>query len=105
MTNTYSWFIYEMETYPMFNGFPNFVSKIRWKYTAASEDGFSSNIEGMNTFNQESGNGYIDYYSLTESEVFLWLDSTNDIFQLQSRLDVIIEEKRNPPVVVLPLPW
>ena len=102
---TYTWYIYEMETIPNYNGQQNFVSKIYWRYNAVSNDGFVANIESISTFNEQNGTNYTQYSDLTQDLVIGWLEVTNNMSELQYKLDCIINEKRNPPVVVLPLPW
>jgi len=101
----YTWYIYEMETIPNYNGQQNFVSKIYWRYNAVSNDGFVANIEGISTFNSQNGTNYTQYSDLTQDLVIGWLEISNDMSDLQYKLNSIINEKRNPPVVVLPLPW
>ena len=105
MGNTYRWYIYEMEVIPEFEGLQNFVTKIKWRYNATNENGLTSNIEGMTTYNEINEETYIDYFSLTEDEVRMWLDSQENILELQSKLDSNIFEKNNPVVQTLPLPW
>lgn len=101
----YTWYIYEMEAIPNYNGEQNFVSKIYWRYNAVSSDGFVANIESISTFNSQNGTNYTQYSDLTQDIVIGWLETTNDMSDLQYKLNSIINEKRNPPVVVLPLPW
>lgn len=105
MANTYRWYIYEMEVIPNLNGLINFVSKISWRYNATNENGVSSNIEGITTYNDENGAEYIDYYSLTEEEVNNWLNNQENIIELQNKLDNMINDIINPVVITLPLPW
>jgi len=102
---TYTWYIYEMENIPNYNGQQNFVSKIYWRYNAVSNDGFVANIESISTFNEQNGTNYTQYFDLTQDIVIGWLETSNDMSDLQYKLNSIINEKRNPPVVVLPLPW
>ena len=105
MANTYRWYIYEMQVIPEFNGLSNFVTKINWRYNATNETGITADIEGMTIYNEETQDSYTDYYSLTEEEVNLWLDSQENILELQSKLDSIINEKINPIIITLPTPW
>ena len=105
MENTYKWYIQEMSVIPNFNGITNFVTKIRWRYDALSDDGYTSNIEGQTTFNNVDNEFYTDYYNLTEDMVISWLNKSEDILLLQSKLDVMINEKRTPPIITLPIPW
>jgi hypothetical protein len=105
MNNTYRWFINEMEVIPNFNGLTNFVSKIIWRYNAINESGYTANIEGITTYNEESQDPYVDYYSLTESDVISWLDQQENILDLQTKLNNIITELMFPTIISLPLPW
>ena len=105
MTNTYRWYIYEMQVIPDLNGYTNFVTKITWRYNAINEDGITADIEGMTTYNEVNEDTYVDYYSLTEEEVNLWLDSQENISDLRNKLDSTILEKNNPIVITLPVPW
>jgi len=94
-----------MQVIPSYNGLSNFVTKITWRYNATNENGMTADIEGMTTFNEISQDPYIDYYSLTEEEVILWLNSQENILDLQNKLDNIINEKINPIIITLPTPW
>jgi hypothetical protein len=94
-----------MQVIPNFNGLSNFVSKINWRYNATNENGITADIEGMTTYNDSNENNYIDYYSLTEDEIIAWLNSQENILDLQYKLDSTINEKLNPVIVTLPLPW
>lgn len=105
MANTYRWYIYEMETIQDFNGFTNFVCKIRWRYNATNENGITADIVDQTTYNHRSENPYVEYNDISESITIQWLEETVDLVSLQTKLDNIINEKTNPSVVTLPLPW
>lgn len=101
----YRWYIYEMQVIPDLNGLLNFVTKIIWRYNAIAENGITANIEGITIYNEVTQEQYIDYYSLTESEINLWLDSQENILDLRDKLDNIINEIMNPVIISLPIPW
>lgn len=108
MANTYRWYINSLETYPTFDGYDLFVTKVNWRYNATNENGVTSNIEGMTTFNSVNDtieHPYVLYTNLTENEVTEWLDEYNDIISLREKLDILIDEQVNPVIVTLPLPW
>jgi hypothetical protein len=108
MINTYRWYIQALETYPNFNGYDYYVHKVFWRYNATNENGVTSDITSISTFNDTDytiDNSYHDYDSLTESEVISWLELKEDVSSLQSKLDNIINDKINPTSLNLPLPW
>lgn len=101
---TYKWIIYSLNVIPSFEGYNNFVTIINWRYNATSDSGITANIEGQTTFNKVC-DSFIDYNNLTENEVINWIESTEDIASLKEKLDSAINEKINPQIVSLPIPW
>lgn len=100
----YRWIIYSLNTIPSFEGYDNFVTGVNWRYNATSDSGLTANIEGQSNFNSLNGQ-YINYTSLTESTVISWIESVEDMSNLQEKLDIIINQKIAPQIVNLPLPW
>jgi hypothetical protein len=106
MANTYRWYINELDVMPDFNGYNNFITRIIWRYNATNQDGINVNLEGQLTFNEENGQEpYLPYNSITEQEVIDWLNTYQDVASLQAQLDKMMDEKVNPTIVNLPLPW
>jgi hypothetical protein len=101
---TYKWFIYSLGTIPNFEGYSNFVTTIYWRYNATSDSGEVANIEGQTVFNKK-GSVYVDYYDLTENDITNWIELTEDINYLREKLDITINQKIEPLIVNLPLPW
>ena len=100
----YKWFIYGLGTIPNFEGYSNFVTTIYWRYNATSDSGEVANIEGQSVFNKK-GSVYVDYNDLTENDVINWIEATEDINYLREKLDITINQKIEPLIVNLPLPW
>lgn len=101
---TYKWIIYNLSVIPSFEGHNNFVAIINWRYNATSDSGIVANIEGQTNFNTIC-DSFIDYNNLTENDVISWIESTEDIDSLKQKLDNAINEKINPQIVSLPIPW
>jgi len=101
---TYKWIIYSLSVIPNFEGYGNFVTTVNWRYNATSDSGFYANIEGQSNFNKLSGQ-YVDYNSLNENDVISWIEASEDINGLNEKLDIMINEKIEPKIVNLPLPW
>jgi hypothetical protein len=104
MTNTYQWVIKKMDVIPNFSGYSDYVFRVYWDYVGTNPDYITSKIENYNEFNFVSDT-YVDYNNLTEEEVTVWLESSNNIELLQSIIDNNIENIINPPIINLPLPW
>jgi hypothetical protein len=104
MANTYRWYINELDVMPNFNGYSNFITRVVWRYNATNELGISVNLDGQLTFN-EAPDPYVPYNLITEQQVIDWLDTYQDVASLQAQLDTMVEEKTNPKIVTLPLPW
>lgn len=108
MANTYRWYINELQTIPTYSGYTDFVTNVVWRYYADNGEGYDAYLFGQTTFNEVNDtpeHAYVPYSALTEVEVVEWLDTHADITTLQTRLTEMINEKINPPIIVLPLPW
>ena len=108
MANTYRWYINELQTIPDYSGYTNFVTAVVWRYNADNGEGYEAYLLGQTTFNEVNDtpeHPYVSYSALTETEVITWLDTYNDIVTLQTKLTDMINEKINPPIIVLPNPW
>lgn len=108
MANTYRWYVNELQTYPEFSGYTNFVTNVIWRYNADNSSGTTANLFGQTVFNEildTPEDPYVEYSALTETEVFSWLDSYSNIITLQSKLDEMIYEQTNPSILNSPLPW
>ena len=104
MATIYKWTINEMITYPSYEGYQNYITQIKWKYSAVNDGGIEVYLFGQTNYNTLSS-PYVPYDQITEEQVFGWLDSDPNAESYRVILDNRIMEKINPVVRTLPLPW
>lgn len=109
MAINYNWVISSMEEYPMTeDNLADVVFNVHWRRNATEEvDGVSYFAEsyGAQSVSTPSAEDFIPYEDLTLEQVCLWLEDSMDIEALDAALAQQIDEKINPSVVSLPLPW
>jgi hypothetical protein len=52
-----------------------------------------------------SGTDFTAYNDLTEEQIIQWLINGLNVNDSEESLIAQIEAKKNPPIVILPLPW
>ena len=107
MGTEFRWYINEMDTYPEYDGYNYFVTKVSWRYNATNDSGYTTNIMGQSTYNVVNDtveHPYVQYSALTETEVIEWLDAGENTITLREQLENNLNEQMNPPIVCLPLP-
>lgn len=108
MSNTYSWVISELESYPTQDGFTDVVFNIHWRRQATDGLGHNADIYGTQTVVLTPDEPFTPYNALTETQVVSWLELALGPEKLASQvasLDKQIEDQVNPPVISPALPW
>jgi hypothetical protein len=109
MAITYNWVISAMDEYPMTeDNLADVVFNVHWRRNATEEvDGVSyfADIYGSQSVPAPSAEDFIPYEDLTLEQVCSWLEESMDVEVLDEALAHQIDEKINPSVVSLPLPW
>ena len=109
MAITYNWVISAMDEYPTTeDNLTDVVFNVHWRRNATQEvDGvtYFADIYGAQSVPAPSAEDFIPYEDLTEAQVCSWLEDSMDVEALDAALAQQIDEKINPKVVSLPLPW
>ena len=101
---TYQWVINQMDTKPTEDGLTDVVVVVHWTRTA--QDG-EINVSSYGTMGCQtpSSTDFTAYPDLTYEQVCSWLDAGLDTTAIDLGLDQQIENIKNPPIIVLPLPF
>jgi len=104
MAVEFKWIIVQLDTKPQEDGLQDVVSNVHWRRNAT--DGFYvCESYGSMACQTPSSTDFTAYPDLTISQVESWLDSGLDVATIDEGLIQAIELEKNPPIVVLPLPW
>jgi len=104
MELTYNWVIIQLDTKPQENGLQDVVSTVHWKRTA-TDGTFYADSNGAMGCPSPSETDFTAYVDLTQADVEAWLEAGLDVEAIDALLLQDIENKKNPPIVILPLPW
>jgi hypothetical protein len=104
MEITYNWQINQLQTAPAENDLTDVVKTIHWIYQA-TDGTYSADCYGVMECETPSGTDFTAYNDLTEEQIIEWLINGLNVNDLQENLIAQIEAKKNPPIVILPLPW
>lgn len=104
MAVEYRWLIVQLETKPQEGDLQDVVAVVHWRRNA-TDGTFIAESYGAMACETPSSTDFTAYPDLTISQVESWLDSGLDVKTIDSGLNASIELQKNPPIVVLPLPW
>lgn len=106
MAISYTWSISQLDSYPEADGYTDVVFNVHW-HVEASEDGYSASAYGTQAVGYEADRPFVAYADLTEELIVAWTKTSMGeyLIRLESSLAQQIADQKNPPVVVLPLPW
>ena len=111
MTVTFTWSIAQLETAPTEDGLTDVVKTAHWNLSATEVDGsetYQSRSYGSVGFGAPSPQDFTVYSELTFDEVIGWVKDALGQMQVDNMEEALaqgIENQKNPPIVVLPLPW
>ena len=108
MATNYFWIISAMDTAPRDGDLVDVVKTVHWRRDATQVDGdvtYYGDVYGAQGCSAPDPMAYTPYADLTFDQVCGWLESSLDVESLDAALDAQIENQKNPPIVVLPLPW
>lgn len=100
----YTWVISQLETAPEEGNLNDVVKIVHWRYKGVDGDYFAE-IYSSYSCPSPSETDFTAYPDLTEADVIAWLEAGIDVDALKANIDSQIETQKNPPIVVLPLPW
>ena len=111
MTVEFTWSIVQLETVPSENGLTDVVKTAHWYLNASeTEDSFTyqASSYGSIGFGAPSPEDFTAYSGLTSDEVIGWVKGVfgqEKVYSMETALAQNIKSQKNPPIVVLPLPW
>jgi hypothetical protein len=108
MSNTYTWGIAYMDTKPSDDGLTDVVISCQWACSATTggEAPTTAYSYGYANFSPPSTQDFTAYSDLTQNQVLGWVWASGvDQASVEAGLDSQIEQKLNPPSVILPSPW
>ena len=92
-----------MECKPKEGDLNDVVITIHWR-RQAEQDGYTAEV--YSTYSCPAPEGeFTPYESLTKEQVEGWLNNGLDVQSIDASLDSMIDSKKNPSVINLPLPW
>jgi len=100
----FKWVIVQLDTKPQEQGLQDVVSLIHWRRNA-SDGSYIAESYGTMPCETPSSTDFTAYPDLTQAQVESWLEAGLDLASIDSNLEEQIELQKNPPIVVLPLPW
>lgn len=110
MEKEYSWQIKGMVCKPKEGDLTDVVLQANWMYRASLLDDNNKRIasvteDGVSFFTSPDPTNYTPYSDLTEEQVKTWVIAEQDMDLLNKKMDEYLEQKMNPPVIILNLPW
>lgn len=111
MAVTFTWSITQLETAPTEDGLTDVVKTAHWTLNASEVDEdktYQAGSYGSVGFGAPSPQDFTAYSGLTFDEVIGWVKGTLGQMQVDNMEEALtqgIKNQKNPPIVVLPLPW
>lgn len=106
--NTYTWSINYMDTKKQEDSLTNVVVCAQWSCNATDNQTpeTTASTYGYAHFGPPSPTDFTSYENLTQEQVWQWIYASGvDKATVEAGLDAQIEQKLNPPTVILPNPW
>ena len=107
MSNTYTWAITKLESFPSISGLENAVSRVYWQLDGT--DGTNTvAVNGTVDLDLPNNEGFVAYADLTQEQVIEWTKAKlgskleNEYYQY---LDQKIAEIARPEATETPIPW
>ena len=111
MAVTFTWSIAQLETAPTEDGLTDVVKTAHWTLNATEVDGsttYQSGSYGSVGFGAPNPQDFTVYSGLTFNKVIGWVKNALGQVQVDNMEESLvqgIENQKNPPIVMLPLPW
>lgn len=104
MAVNFEWIVVQLDTKPQEEGLQDVVSVVHWRRRATDGE-YTAESYGAMACATPSSTDFTAYPDLTQAQVESWLESGLDVTTIDDGLVANIDTQRNPPIVVLPLPW
>jgi hypothetical protein len=104
MELTYNWEIVQLDSKPQEGDLQDIVTVVHWRRNVTDGTFFADSYGAMGCPSPPETD-FTAYADLTQADVEAWLEQGLDVEEIDARLLADIENKKNPPIIVLPLPW
>jgi len=106
MSTTYTFKINQLEIAPSLDGLTDVVTRVRYNYDGANEDGVSGSFAGATPMPApEDTANFVPLKDLTEQDVIDWLEVVADKPHMQQQIEKQINNQLAPKYVPVPNPW
>jgi len=100
----YSYEIFSLITAPSKNGLNDVVEGVNWRYQV-TEDAHYADYYLVTQLREPDTESFIQYDSLTDEQVYSWLEQNEEINNLKSIVDAKLESKKSPSSLEKKTPW
>lgn len=101
---TFNWQITSMPAYSQIDGQTEVVFQVNWR-CEGTEDRLSAVTVGSVPVTYTANTEFTSYADLTQEQVWDWINPQIDRPSIESNLQSLIDEQKNPKTVTLPLSW
>ena len=107
MSNTDTWLVTKLESFPSIDGLENAVSRVYWQLDGADETN-TVTVNGTVDLDLPTSNGFVAYGDLLQEQVIEWVKAKlgskleNEYYQY---LDQKLAEVARPEATETPIPW
>ena len=98
-----SWGISEFECFKNQDGFNNVIKTITWNYFAIDGE-YSTELNGVTELDPPTEN-FIEYGDLTKDIVISMIQTKLDINEMNTKMQDIINTKKNDKIIVIKPEW
>jgi hypothetical protein len=104
MELTYNWEIVQLDSKPQEGDLQDIVTVVHWRRNATDGTFFVDSYGAMGC-PSPSDTDFTAYADLTQADVEAWLEQGLDVETIDAHLFEVIENKKNPIIITLALPW
>ena len=105
MATTYTFSDIKVEIAPSLDGLTDVITRVRYNYNGADENGYSGSFSGATPMPQPSTGSFTPFSEITEPEVVTWLNEVADKPHMQQQIQKQIDNQATPKYVPVPNPW
>jgi hypothetical protein len=105
MATEITWLVGQLDCVPQTAEGADFVVTVHWQCNGVDGD-YSGSVYGTCGFAVAEGEAFTPYAALTLEQVLGWCWANGvDKESAEAAVEQQIADQKNPPIVVLPLPW
>lgn len=99
-----TWAVTAMDCYPTVGEKTDVVCKVHWKCEGVN-GAYNASVDASGSMSPPRGE-FTPYAQLTQSQVLDWVwDNCVDRKYTEAEVEQLVQNKINPPIVTLALPW